>query len=453
MKNVHPHGPGMKRRAFLQKSSIGVVGMISPLLLRAQQTTDPASEKRPNILFIMTDQQYAGAMSNAGNRDLHTPSMDLLAHRGVSFTKAYCTNPICVPSRTSLITGRMPHATTVTFNTDEHEIAASPLSPLMKAHGYATGYVGKWHIPHDATDTTWHGFDFVAHARGNRLDNDVPGSVEEFLQQERDKPFFLVASFVNPHDICEWARQASGIKDPLPNGPIPAPPPPEECPSLPFNHAIAEDEPSVIREHQKKLPRAYPVRDWDADTWRQYRWAYNRLTEKVDGQIGQILDSLKRSGQWDNTVIVFTSDHGDGLGAHAWNQKTLFYEEVSRIPLIVTDLRKTTSERKDTAHLVSMNIDLFPTFFDYAGIQPPQDLPGISLRPIVEERAAAPSHPFIISQSDLHTGYGSSGGVYGRMVRTQQYKYVVYSEGENREQLFDLEQDPGEMVNLARAAS
>lgn len=409
-------------------------------------------DNRPNILFIMTDQQYAGAMSNAGNKELSTPAMDYLAKRGVSFTKAYCTNPICVPSRTSWITGRMPHETTVTYNTNEHPIAAAPLSPQFKAHGYATGYAGKWHIPHEALDTAWHGFDFVAHARANELDNEVPASVEEFLKTEREEPFILVASFVNPHDICEWARQASGIKDPLPNGAIPEAPPPADCPPLPPNHGIPDNEPSVIREHQKKLPRAYPVQDWDADKWRQYRWAYNRLTEKVDGQIGTILESLKRSGKWDNTVIVFTSDHGDGIGAHAWNQKTLFYEEISRIPLIVTDLRKEAPGRKDSAHLVSMNIDLFPTFFDYAGIDPKTPLPGISLRPLVEERMQPDSHEYIICQNDLHFEFGSSGGVYGRMVRTGRYKYVVYSEGENREQLFDLERDPGEMTNLAQHA-
>jgi arylsulfatase A-like enzyme len=444
----------MKRRQFMKLSvpaaislGMGGTGLLHPREARAG--VRPA-RTRPNILFIMTDQQSAGTLGAQNGDGPNTPAMDSLLHGGVSFERAYCSDPICVPSRTSWITGLMPHQTGVTFNTYEPGVEARPISPLLKEAGYDTGYVGKWHIPHDPLDHDWHGFDYVAHARSNRLDDDVPVACAEFLShQVGDRPFFLVASFVNPHDICQWARQASGIDDPFPNGPIPDVPAPQACPPLPANFAIPENEPSVIREHQLKIPRAYPSRNWGPDTWRQYRWAYYRLIEKVDAKIGLVLDALRQTGLWENTVIVFTSDHGDGQGAHHWNQKTLFYDEVSRVPLIVCDPRNAHGRIRRQNALVNMNLDLFPTLFDYAGIPCPASLPGISLKPLAEAQTEAKSHPFVISQTDLHPEFGRSDGIVGRMVRTPGFKYICFSEGQHPEQLFDMEADPGELHSLA----
>ncbi len=137
-----------------------------------------------------------------------------------------------------------------------------------------------------------------------------------------------------------------------------------------------------------------------------------------------------------------------GAGAHHWNQKTLFYDECARVPFIVCPPGLHVAARRDAQNLVNMNLDFFPTVFDYAGIPTPVNLEGRSVRPLVEGRPGALGHEFVISQNDLAPKTGQSGGVRGRMLRSSRYKYVRYSEGQDAEQLFDLELDPGEMRDL-----
>lgn len=404
-----------------------------------------APQKRPNILLICTDQQGADAMSAAGNPYLHTPAMDALAARGTRYTRAYCTNPICVPSRASLFTGRPPHELGINHNMTPVGLTAPCLGRLMADAGYDTAYTGKWHIPHEHGDVAWHGFAHLDFIQDNGNDRYLAEACESYFAQPHEAPFFLVASFVNPHDICEWARQASGIPDVLLNGELPPPPPPEECPPLPENHAIPQPEPSVIRDLQRDplAERTYPVTDWDQGKWRQYRWAYYRLVELVDQEIGRLLAALERSGRAEETVIIFTSDHGDGAAAHQWNQKTLLYEECARVPFVVVDPRQNHLAGTTSKRFVSNGLDLAATCLDLAGAELPPGYEGQSVR------ADSPGHMFVVTETELAPVYGQGSGIHGRMLRTERYKYCRYSCGEHQEQLFDLEQDPGEIRNRA----
>jgi arylsulfatase A-like enzyme len=223
---------------------------------------------------------------------------------------------------------------------------------------------------------------------------------------------------------------------------------PEQCPSLPANFAIPENEPDIIREIQARDDRAYPSRGWTEGKWRQYRYAYYRLIERVDAQIGKILDALRESGQDRNTVIIFASDHGDGNAAHRWNQKQVLYEEPARVPFIVSWPSRTPAGRTDSTHLVSSCIDLIPTMCEFAGITPPRNLRGRSVASLALGRPANGWRTEVVSQTEF-CGFGNSFGVHGRMLRTGSLKYVVYSEGKLREQLCDLKKDRGEMNNLA----
>ena len=249
---------------------------------------------KPNILIIITDQQTADAMSIAGNKDLHTPAMDKLAKNGVRFTKAYCAQPLCTPSRTAIFSGKMPYETGFVGNAPEKD-GQWPDSLLMMGKvlqngGYKTGYVGKWHLPVPTTKVSQHGFGFIENT--NFLDfNDgaTPSYCARFIKENKDKPFLLVASFLNPHDICEWARGEDLKMDVLADAP-----PAAQCPPLPANWKIPANEPKIVREQQKKVGlRTYPSVNWTGDQWRQYRWAYNRLVEKVDKNIEMVLASLK----------------------------------------------------------------------------------------------------------------------------------------------------------------
>jgi arylsulfatase A-like enzyme len=189
----------------------------------------------------------------------------------------------------------------------------------------------------------------------------------------------------------------------------------------------------------------FPVGNFDAKKWREYLWAYYRLIEKADAQIGVVLRALRETGLEENTLVVFTADHGDCQGSHGWNQKTILFEEAARVPFILS--WKGVTKPGTARRLVNTGIDLIPTLCDYAGLSVPQQLPGLSLKnPNVDPRK------YVVVSDLLAQGAAVDGRIpmpTGRMVRSQQYKYCVYSEGKQRESLVDLEKDPGEMTNLA----
>jgi len=315
------------------------------------------------------------------------------------------------------------------------------LGRVLRNNGYRCAHLGKWHIPLylDAVDI--HGYDEAKEL----MDSDVPSVSAAFAHQAGEKPWFIVSSFTNPHDICEWA---SGR--PLPQGKIPEPPAPEECPELPANFEIPANEPSVLRDFQQRRAPKYGAPYFEPPQWRQYLWAYWRLVEKVDAEIGRLLDAMK--DHLENTVIIFTADHGDGAASHRWCQKQALYEEPTRVPFIVVSPDCNARGDVDSEHFVNSGIDLMPTICDYAGIDCPRHLTGRSVRPLVEGIQPDTWPDQVVTVTEFHEG-GKSYEMRGRMVRTEKYKYNAFSHGEPREQLFDLENDPGEMHNLALDAS
>lgn len=400
---------------------------------------------KPNIIIIMTDQQTADAMSNAGNKDLHTPAMDVLAANGTRFTRAYCAQPLCTPSRSSIFSGKMPHETGFTGNAPEKDgqwpDSVLMVGKILKAGGYKTGYVGKWHLPVPVTKVEQHGFETIANTgAGDYTDAATPSQCAAFIKKNKANPFLLVASFLNPHDICEWARGDELKMDVLGIAPDTA-----FCPKLPANWIISPNEPAIIREQQKVSPRTYPSVGWDETQWRKYRWAYNRLVEKVDNYVAMVLGSLKKYGIEDNTIIIFTSDHGDGYAAHEWNQKQVLYEESAKIPFMISKIGQWKAKTDD--QLVCNGIDLIPTICGFAGVNAPAYLKGLDLSKRIENPAVKLRDTLVIE-----TDFADNEillGIKGRAVITKDFKYIVYDKGEIREQLFDLENDPGEMHNLA----
>lgn len=419
-----------------------LVGTISNLSAKASE-----NNKQPNILFIINDQQTAEAMSAAGNKWVQTPNMDRLANAGTRFTKAWCSQPLCVPSRASMVTGKYPHQVGAAINVHATKgywnDNVKVMGTYLKDAGYETGYVGKWHLPIPISSKEKHGFDYIVNTeRRDWQDASIPADCGTFLKKQKgDKPFFLVASFINPHDICEWAR---GQKLRMDN--IGTPPAIEDCPPLPANLQIPEGEPTFLRKMHLKSPNQYPTVGWEDNRWREYQWAYYRLIEKVDTYIGRILESLERNGHLDNTIIVFVSDHGDGNGSHRLNQKQVLYEEAANVPFIISHLTKGKKQVNETT-LINTGLDLIPTFCDYAGVDIPENLAGVSVKKYVSDINNT-GHEYIFAETEFAQGTESFGSK-GRAVRNQQFKYVVYNKGENRDQLFDLDNDPGEMNDLS----
>jgi arylsulfatase A-like enzyme len=210
------------------------------------------------------------------------------------------------------------------------------------------------------------------------------------------------------------------------------------CPPLPENYAIPQGEPEDILAADRRSFRTHARNDWTDEQWRLHRWAYARLTEVVDGQIGGVLAALRETGLDKNTLVIFVSDHGDMDASHHLEHKSVLYDESSRVPFLVSWKGVTQPGLVDKEHLVSTGLDLTPTLCDFAGIPIPESLKGRSVRALAEGRTPPAWRETLVTEN------GES-----RMLRSARYKYVVYATGARREMLTDMTNDPGEMKNLA----
>ncbi len=429
-------GAVFQPRCFLSLLKVGV-GILCILALAPLGSAAQAA-KRPNVLLITTDQQQVTATSAAGNPWLKTPHLDSLAARGVYFTRSYCSFPLCSPSRSALHTGRTPHEIKV----DRNSVRIDPAVPLsgqvFRAAGYDTGYAGKWHMPNPYPSDGIAGFEVLNRTtRQGKLAHDVDeatmNAAIEFLKRKHEKPFYLVVSFINPHDLCLLAGETSGLLAQVWQKYQPSAD--AKLPPLPANFGKTGGGPGPLQAKHEQ---------WDENHWRRYCYAYYRMVEDVDQQVGRVLETVRQIGQEDQTLIVFTSDHGEGLGSHRWTGKMMFYEEEAAVPLIVSWKGLTPAGRMDQNHLVS-TLDVLPTLCDYAGIQPPPSMRGDSLRAVIE-KPDRPGHEFVVSEM---AGAGAVRNGRSFMLRTRQYKYIVFPGPERTELFFDLQADPDEMKNLA----
>ncbi|PRB14797.1 sulfatase [Microbacterium sp. MYb62] len=397
----------------------------------------PVSGRRPNILLVMADQLAAHVL----DRDpggVRTPHLDRLRASGADFARAYVSFPLCVPSRASLLTGRMPHEVGVDGNRPADAVEpgtrSDSLGHLLSAAGYDCAYAGKWHAttpepPEDA------GFR-VIHPFG---DEGLVDACSSWMAEREvaDAPFLLVASFDDPHTICEYARN-----QPLPYGNVELGDV-RDAPALPLNFAPGPYESQAVRDERSRAALSYGTLDYGPDDWRQYRAAYRRLIERFDAHLGDLLAGLEASGHADATIVIVTSDHGDGDGAHGWNQKTALFEECVRVPLLVSGPGVAPGVRSVP---VSASIDILPTLLQLSSTPRPPGLTGVPLR-IAEAADSADAHDRRVVVETLFD-HVSPPRTRGRALYHGRHKYVVYSGGRHREQLFDIEADPGEMRNL-----
>ncbi len=418
------------------------------LSTQTRESQDTSARRLPNVLLILTDQQHSGMMSCTGNKFLHTPAMDRLANEGIRFENAYVANPVCVPSRIAMATGVMPGRLGVFNNGMEAKVPAAvdsnSLGKILKRAGYDTFYGGKVHMCPELNPLNA-GYD--EYFKDQR--EDLPTACVEFIERERDKPFLAVASFINPHDICFAYRAYKGIREKGPQSvehlyrqaqALSL----DQLPPLPANYAKPPREPDAIEKNlnPNAVTPAITMRsEYDDREWRMYRWIYCRLTEQVDMHIGQILDALQRNDLQSNTLVIFTSDHGDMDASRRLASKGLFYNESASVPFVMRYPESIVPGTVDRKHLVSTGLDILPTICDYVGIPAPESFMGRSLRPIADGNSAEQWREYVVTEN--HTG---------RMLRSERFKYCVYTVGDNRESLVDMQDDPGEMVNLASEA-
>ncbi len=412
----------------------------------------------PNIIFIHVDQlSHLDLLGASGAENIHTPGIDKLAENGISFEQSFSTDPVCCPARSSWWTGMWPSENGVVVNSSAAHADAPDLSRILQGGGYKTFYTGKWHVTgKDVRDlfTVLHGGSWW----GEITDQEVTSSARSFLRSYKDpEPFFLSVGYLNPHDICitplnDWARIIQG-NEPAQNwltgshdiGP-------EDPAAYAEAHGFDYREPAVLKA-QKRSGREKP---FSLDMWHLHMYNYLRFIEMVDLEIDLLLQELERSPWRDNTLVIFTSDHGEHMGRHQFTGKGTPYEESLRIPFIISTLGDSLDVPKkviDDKHLVS-GIDFARTVCDYAGINSSALPHGRSLRPLVEEEVVEDWREYVFAETM----------VYMNVVRGHRYKYVrEYIEDETItgvppsykthsigvEQLFDLEEDPNEQHNLA----
>ena len=463
---------------IIRKNTL-LYGLTTALLPQAGLTacnqTDGNQPEKPNILFIMTDQQSANMMSCAGNPYLETPNLDRLAEQGIRFTRAYAANPVCVASRFSLLTGRMPSEVGMEDN-DGHNnhvpqhILETSLGHLFTNAGYETAYAGKMHL----TGSSYENGNENAMAYGferyltpnDRAGRDITvNACVDFIQTPRDKPFLLFASLINPHDICympllDWveaeqrenpfkSREAIELVNEIlqiPDGMSRAEFIEQYCPPLPDNFQIPDQElPSFTTVKQDNYI-GWSRRNYTEDDWRLYRYLYARLTEVVDQHIGQILHALEEAGLEENTLVVFTSDHGDQDASHQTGLKGFLYEESANIPFIMKWTNVIQGGQVDSKSLVSNGLDLIPTLCDFAGISLPVPFSGLSVRPIAMDEKNVSWREYLVVENNS-----------ARLVLFDNtWKYMVDAHTEpftpHPEMLFNIKDDPGEMHNLSTSS-
>ncbi|MHB9037243.1 MAG: sulfatase family protein [Armatimonadota bacterium] len=388
-------------------------------------------KSKPNFLYLMCDQMCLDAMSSVGNAYVKTPNLDRLAKRGVLFNESYSTYPVCSPARSSLVTGRMPVETGVVANNLSIRHDIPNIGELLHEQaGYDAVYCGKWHIPEYYAPSNLRGFRTLPAGGGEGHADDcwVSQTCEAWLRNRATStnasaPFLLLASFMNPHDICYWAiSPRTLVPDKLPFQHII-----NELPPLPPNHDSRPMSPSTYGSFYGEFKTDLQ--------WRYYLYCYYRMVEELDYNVGRLLTALEDSGYAENTVVVFTSDHGENGGCHGMVQKDRQYDSSMKVPLIWSCPGQINENRSDAAHLVS-GIDIVSTICYYAGVKSPPGM-GRSLHRLLEGR-----------QTEWRDYLVSEWQKDGRIVRTPQYKYVMFK-GDPVEQLFDMRHDPWETTNLA----
>jgi len=306
------------------------------------------------------------------------------------------------------------------------------LGQWFGARGYDALYAGKWHVT--GRDHT-RSFRVLTHGHGlgEHGDASVARAAREVFRSHgpSDNPFFLSLGFLQPHDICYWIFAHTQPMEALPY-------PDVERQLVPIWPNLLYDgrEPESFVKTWRSGPTWSSLARWEEWQWRYYRWSYYRHVEMVDAHIGTVLDALEETGLDRSTAIIFTADHGDGMGAHKLWQKMFFYDEVARVPFAASWPGELASGRLDRTHLVS-GLDVAPTLCELAGIDSPPDCRGRSLVPLLKDRPVQ-WRDFLVTEAATN----------GRMVRTSDHKLIKY-QGDATEQLFDMRDDHGEMHNLA----
>jgi iduronate 2-sulfatase len=445
------------------KKVLILAALLASFDLVAQQT------KKPNVLFIIADDLTATAVSAYENKACKTPNIDKLASEGVLYSKAYCQYPVCGPSRASFMSGYYPHATT-TFGYISGRKNIGPdrktWSQLFKENGYYTARVSKiYHmgVPGDIEkgsngkddEASWgerynsQGPEWTAEGEAELVQGNPDGTIErkggnvmtivkadgdelvhsdgktakkasELIRQHKNEPFFLAVGFVRPH--VPFVAPKSYFT-PYPHQEVNLPEKVEgdwdDIPKRGINYVTSVN--GKMNEEQEKKAVA----------------AYYASVAYMDAQVGKVLNTLEEEGLSDNTIVIFTSDHGFHLGEHRFWMKVSLHEESARVPLII----KVPGKKPAVCNSFAELLDLYPTVAELAGLKTSGNLQGKSLAKTLDK----PKHKV----RDMAFSVTQGGKTF--LLRTDDWAYIQYDEDASAGiELFDMNKDPKQYTNLAK---
>jgi arylsulfatase A-like enzyme len=474
----------MNRRQLIKAAGAGMAGLAAGCVGDSSKTAGRRRDK-PNLLFIWTDEQRADTMAAYGNNKIHAPNLNKLAAGSVVFKNAYVTQPVCTPNRSAVMTGLWPHTTGCTTNNVPLPAGVACLPELLADADYRTAYMGKWHLGDELF--AQHGFEewvsmedgygsgfSEGHDRNARSDyhhfliehgyqpdsggkfsrafaarrpieHCKPKFLElkacDFLRRHRDEPFILYVNFLEPH--MPFFGPLDGEYDP-------------QQVDLPANFAdpLEDNEPLRYRIIREACRATYGQSESDI---RKLIARYWGLVTQVDLSVGAILRTLDDLGLAENTIVVYTSDHGDMMGAHHMVEKSVMYQEAVRIPWLV---RVPSMKGRFIEQPVSQ-IAMVPTVLELLGSKHKADLPGRSLVPLIKGGRAAQDHVFIQWNPNSGALKLKKGGTNlaskdeRKRVEDEHSRAVISPDGwklclsdVDKSQLFNLRDDPGETTNL-----
>jgi iduronate 2-sulfatase len=459
------------------------IGLVCVAFLFGAGVADSA-DSRPNVLFIVSDDLNC-FLGCYGHPLAKTPHIDRLAARGVRFERAYCAFPLCGPSRNSFLTGLYPNATGIQTNGQIFRQSIPKQLSMPQAFrlaGYFAARVGKmyhYNVPmsvgtngHDDPGS-WEleinpaGVDrleeepkifslepgkfggtlsWYASPKGDRAHTDGimaddAAWVLERCGRDRSRPFFLAVGFYRPH--TPYVAPKTPYFEMYPEA------------KMPLVAGVAEDQKDVPKAALGSR-KAEQDRMTD-DERRRAMQAYLASISFLDAQVGRVLDALDKHGLADDTVVVFTSDHGYHMGEHGLYQKMSLFEESARVPLLIAAPGR--CQAGGVAQAPVSQVDMFPTLAALCGVELPKNLQGQSLVPLLADPTAAGRGWAVTQVTRGHPGRGSQpqeAGAkgkqfYGYSLRTPRWRYTEWDEGREGRELYDHDADPKELTNLADA--
>lgn len=452
------------RRAFLgtvSRVSLGSV-LYSAACTRGKAPAGPSA--RPNVLFILTDDQRWDQLGCEGHPYLKTPHLDRLAAEGARFQNMFVTTSLCSPSRASYLSGLYAHTHGVVNNFTDYPADLPSFPKQLQGAGYKTAYIGKWHMG-EKSDDKRPGFDYwITHkGQGKYYDTEfnINGNREvkkgyythrvtdmacEWLSKTHDKPFMLILGHKAPHTPFTPEKKYEGIYDGID----------VQYPRTAF---ALESKPDWVKQRiatwhgiygpvygfRKDFPDTSPegVKEFAA-----FSRAYTASIKSIDDSMGRVYDTLKKTGQLDNTLIIFAGDNGMFLGEHGMTDKRAMHEPSIRVPLLVRYPALVKPGTK-VAPMV-LNIDVAPSILDICGAPPLKHIHGKSFKPLLTgEKADWRTAWFYEYNYEKQFPYTPNV----RGVRTDTWKYVHYPHGDGKPdrhmaELYNLKDDPGETKNL-----